>query len=90
MGRSHVSSLNTKAKLLAVCDVDELHLQEGMRLGGADVKGTKISRDSPAKGHRYHPYCHSAPLACAHFGRSRRRREGYLVREAHDADDQRG
>src|SRR4051794_1318299 len=45
MGRGHISSLNTKAKLLAVCDVDELHLQEGIRLGGADVKGYKDFRE---------------------------------------------
>jgi myo-inositol 2-dehydrogenase/D-chiro-inositol 1-dehydrogenase len=45
MGRSHVTSLNTKARLLAVCDVDENHLQTGLRLGGTGVKGYKDFRE---------------------------------------------
>ena len=45
IGRTHVTGLNTKAKLLAVCDVDEAHLREGLRLGGPDVKGYKDFRD---------------------------------------------
>lgn len=49
MGRGHVSSLNTKAKLLAVCDVDERHLNDGVRLGGADVKGYKDFRELLAR-----------------------------------------
>jgi myo-inositol 2-dehydrogenase / D-chiro-inositol 1-dehydrogenase len=45
IGRTHITSLNTKAKLLAVCDVDERHLQEGLRLGGPEVKGYKDFRE---------------------------------------------
>src|SRR5512140_344834 len=45
IGRTHVTSLNPKAKLLAVCDVDENHLQDGLRLGGAGVKGYKDFRE---------------------------------------------
>jgi myo-inositol 2-dehydrogenase / D-chiro-inositol 1-dehydrogenase len=45
IGRTHVTSLNTKAKLLAVCDVDERHLAEGLRLGGVGVKGYKDFRE---------------------------------------------
>jgi myo-inositol 2-dehydrogenase/D-chiro-inositol 1-dehydrogenase len=45
MGKNHVKSINTQAKLLAVCDVDENHLQDGVRLGGDGVKGYKDFRD---------------------------------------------
>jgi myo-inositol 2-dehydrogenase/D-chiro-inositol 1-dehydrogenase len=39
MGRGHVSSLNTEAKLLAICDVDQKNLEAGLQLAGAGVKG---------------------------------------------------
>lgn len=45
IGRSHVTHLNTCARLLAVCDVDDLHLQEGLRLGGPEVKGYRDFRE---------------------------------------------
>lgn len=43
MGQWHLG--NTGARLLAVCDVDEAHLQEGLKLGGAGVKGYKDFRE---------------------------------------------
>ncbi len=45
MGKGHVSSLNKASKLLAVCDVDDNHLQEAITLGGPDVKGYKDFRE---------------------------------------------
>src|ERR1041384_8441003 len=44
MGMGHVTGINTACKLLAVCDVDEKHLQIALKTvapkqGGADVKG---------------------------------------------------
>jgi predicted dehydrogenase len=39
MGMGHVTSINTACKLLAVCDVDEKHLQNALKAGGPDVKG---------------------------------------------------
>src|SRR3954468_16983479 len=44
MGMGHVTSINTACKLLAVCDVDEKHLQNALKTvpakpGGEDVKG---------------------------------------------------
>lgn len=45
MGRSHVTGLNRAARLLAVCDVDDRHLQQGLRLGGPGVKGYKDFRE---------------------------------------------
>jgi myo-inositol 2-dehydrogenase/D-chiro-inositol 1-dehydrogenase len=41
MGHWHLG--NTGARLVAVCDVDEVHLQEGMRIGG--VKGYRDFRE---------------------------------------------
>jgi myo-inositol 2-dehydrogenase/D-chiro-inositol 1-dehydrogenase len=49
MGKGHVSGINTKAKLLAVCDVDANHLQEAIKLGGPDVKGYKDFREVLAR-----------------------------------------
>jgi myo-inositol 2-dehydrogenase/D-chiro-inositol 1-dehydrogenase len=45
MGTGHVKSLNPKAKLLAVCDLDEQHLQAAIKIGGPDVKGYKDFRE---------------------------------------------
>ncbi len=45
MGMGHVTSINTACKLLAVCDVDEKHLQTALKAGGPDVKGYKDFRD---------------------------------------------
>src|SRR3954468_8297325 len=44
MGMGHVTGINTACKLLALCDVDEKHLQTALKTvapkpGGADVKG---------------------------------------------------
>ncbi|MBM3847742.1 MAG: Gfo/Idh/MocA family oxidoreductase, partial [Verrucomicrobia bacterium] len=45
MGMGHVTSINTACKLLAVCDVDERHLQAAVKAGGPDVKGYKDFRE---------------------------------------------
>lgn len=45
MGRGHVSSIFTDAKLLAVCDVDANHLKRAVELGGADVAGYRDFRE---------------------------------------------
>ncbi len=45
MGMGHVTSINTACKLLAVCDVDEKHLQNALKAGGPDVKGYKDFRE---------------------------------------------
>ncbi len=45
MGRGHLKDVNPEAKLLAVCDVDESHLKEAMRLSGPDVAGYKDFRE---------------------------------------------
>lgn len=45
MGTGHVKSINTQAKLLAVCDVDEKHLQAAIKNGGPDVKGYRDFRE---------------------------------------------
>jgi predicted dehydrogenase len=49
IGRTHVTSLNTGAPLLAVCDVDQRHLQEGLRLGGTGVTGYRDFRELLAR-----------------------------------------
>ena len=49
MGMSHVNSINTACKLLAVCDVDEKHLHNAVQAGGADVKGYKDFREVLAR-----------------------------------------
>ena len=45
----HVSSINTECKLLAVCDLDQKHLQSAMKAGGKDVKGYKDYREVIAR-----------------------------------------
>src|SRR5690349_18422208 len=45
MGRNHVRSIGTGARLLAVCDVDEQHLRDGQRFGGSGVKAYKDFRE---------------------------------------------
>src|SRR5258708_1870107 len=49
MGMGHVKSINTACKLLAVCDVDEQHLQEALKAGGSDVRGYKDFREVLAR-----------------------------------------
>jgi myo-inositol 2-dehydrogenase / D-chiro-inositol 1-dehydrogenase len=49
MGMGHVTSINTACKLLAVCDVDEKHLQAAIKAGGPDVKGYKDFREVLAR-----------------------------------------
>ena len=49
MGMGHVKSINTSCKLLAVCDVDEKHLQKAIEAGGPDVKGYKDFREVLAR-----------------------------------------
>ena len=49
MGMGHVTSINTACKLLAVCDVDDKHLQNAVKAGGADVKGYRDFRDVLAR-----------------------------------------
>src|SRR5258708_33253375 len=49
MGMGHVKSINTACKLLAVCDVDEQHLQEAVKAGGSDVRGYKDFREVLAR-----------------------------------------
>jgi predicted dehydrogenase len=49
MGMGHVKSINTACKLLAVCDVDEQHLQAAVKSAGADVKGYKDFREVLAR-----------------------------------------
>ncbi len=43
MGHWHLG--NTGARLVAVCDVDEEHLQEGLRVGGSGVTGYRDFRE---------------------------------------------
>ncbi len=45
MGMGHVKSINTAAKLLAVCDVDEQHLQNALKAAGPDCQGYKDFRE---------------------------------------------
>ena len=49
MGMGHVKSINTAAKLLAVCDVDEQHLQTALQAAGPDCKGYKDFREVLAR-----------------------------------------
>ena len=37
MGRGHLKNVNPKAKLLAVCDVDENHLKAAQKAGGPEI-----------------------------------------------------
>src|ERR1039457_4645376 len=45
MGQGHLKSINPVSKLLAVCDVDEKHLQNALKQVGPDVKGYKDFRE---------------------------------------------
>src|SRR3954470_13838854 len=45
MGMGHVRDINKACKLLAVCDVDEKHLQSGVKAGGPDVRGYRDWRE---------------------------------------------
>lgn len=45
MGMGHVTSINTACKLLAVCDVDQKHLDIALKAGGPDVKGYRDFRE---------------------------------------------
>jgi myo-inositol 2-dehydrogenase/D-chiro-inositol 1-dehydrogenase len=45
MGMGHVKDINTTCKLLAVCDVDQKHLENGLKAGGPDVKGYRDFRE---------------------------------------------
>ncbi|MBI4325726.1 MAG: Gfo/Idh/MocA family oxidoreductase [Chloroflexi bacterium] len=49
MGMAHVQSINTACKLLAVCDVDEHHLQNALQAAGEGVKGYKDFREVLAR-----------------------------------------
>ncbi len=49
MGMGHVKSINTACKLLAVCDVDELHLQGALKAAGPDAKGYRDFREVIAR-----------------------------------------
>src|SRR5436305_14680917 len=54
MGMGHVTGINTACKLLAVCDVDEKHLQTALKTvatkpGGEDVKGYRDFREGLAR-----------------------------------------
>jgi len=49
MGMGHVTGINKACKLLAVCDVDEGHLNAAMAAGGAEVKGYKDFREVLAR-----------------------------------------
>ena len=54
MGMGHVTGINTACKLLAVCDVDEKHLQTALKTvaskpGGGDVKGYHDFREVLAR-----------------------------------------
>jgi myo-inositol 2-dehydrogenase / D-chiro-inositol 1-dehydrogenase len=45
MGMGHVQGINTTCKLLAVCDVDSLHLKNALAAAGPDVKGYRDFRE---------------------------------------------
>ncbi len=49
MGMGHVTGINTACKLLAVCDVDEKHLQTALKAAGPDVKGYRDFREVIAR-----------------------------------------
>jgi myo-inositol 2-dehydrogenase / D-chiro-inositol 1-dehydrogenase len=49
MGMGHITSINKECKLLAVCDVDQKHLEQGVKAGGADVKGYRDFREVLAR-----------------------------------------
>src|SRR4051812_28725097 len=45
MGMGHITSINTACRLLAVCDVDDQHLAQGLAKAGPDAKGYKDWRE---------------------------------------------
>jgi predicted dehydrogenase len=45
MGMGHLKGVNPKAKLVAVCDVDESHLKRAQKEGGKDVRAYKDFRE---------------------------------------------
>jgi myo-inositol 2-dehydrogenase/D-chiro-inositol 1-dehydrogenase len=45
MGTGHVTSINTACKLLALCDVDQKHLEAGLKAAGPDAKGYRDFRE---------------------------------------------
>ena len=45
MGMGHLKNVNPKAKLVAVCDVDENHLKNAQKAGGKDVRAYKDFRE---------------------------------------------
>jgi predicted dehydrogenase len=49
MGMGHVQSINTSCKLLAVCDVDQKHLEHALKTAGPDVKGYHDFREVIAR-----------------------------------------
>ena len=49
MGMGHVKGINTSCKLLAVCDVDQKHLDIAIQAGGSDVKGYRDFREVLAR-----------------------------------------
>ena len=49
MGQGHLKDINPTSKLLAICDVDEKHLQHGLDLAGPGVKGYKDFREVLAR-----------------------------------------
>lgn len=49
MGLGHVKSINTACKLLAVCDVDQHHLDAAVKEGGPDCQGYRDFRDVLAR-----------------------------------------
>lgn len=49
MGMGHVKGINTKCRLLAVCDLDQKHLADAVKAGGEGVKGYKDFREVLAR-----------------------------------------
>ncbi len=49
MGQGHLKSINPNSKLLAICDVDEKHLQASLKAVGPDVKGYRDFREVLAR-----------------------------------------
>jgi len=49
MGQGHLKGINPTSKLLAVCDVDEKHLQNALKQVDPDVKGYKDFREVIAR-----------------------------------------
>lgn len=45
MGQGHLKSINPKSRLLAICDVDEKHLQNSLKAVGEGVKGYRDFRE---------------------------------------------